>query len=62
MAARTVSDERKCRTLTLDGRRLPVARSWHESAVPEGGTKPDIDVTVAHPARVYDYWLGGYFS
>ena len=27
----------------------------------EGGTRPpvDLDTTVAHPARVYDYWLGG---
>jgi hypothetical protein len=23
------------------------------------GTAADIDTTVAHPARVYDYWLGG---
>jgi hypothetical protein len=23
------------------------------------GTDPGIDTTVAHPARVYDYWLGG---
>ena len=36
-----------------------MARRWYESAVPEDGAKPDIDVTVAHPARVYDYWLGG---
>jgi SAM-dependent methyltransferase len=36
-----------------------VARRWYESAVPEDVAKPDIDVTVAHPARVYDYWLGG---
>jgi hypothetical protein len=27
--------------------------------VSKDGTKPDFDVTVAHPARVYDYWLGG---
>ena len=20
-----------------------------------------LDTSVAHPARVYDYWLGGYF-
>ena len=23
------------------------------------GEPPDIDATVAHNARVYDYWLGG---
>ena len=26
---------------------------------PEGGLHPGFDTTVAHPARVYDYWLGG---
>lgn len=25
------------------------------------GPPTEIDTTVAHPARVYDYWLGGYF-
>jgi hypothetical protein len=30
------------------------------SAVPDDGRKPpDIDTSVAHQARVYDYWLGG---
>jgi hypothetical protein len=30
------------------------------SAVPDDGHKPpDIDTSVAHQARVYDYWLGG---
>jgi hypothetical protein len=24
-------------------------------------TVPDIDVTRPHPARMYDYYLGGYF-
>ena len=24
-----------------------------------GGPAPEIDTSVAHPARVYDYWLGG---
>ena len=28
------------------------------SIIPEG-EPPEIDVTVAHPARIYDYWLGG---
>jgi S-adenosyl methyltransferase len=37
-----------------------VARNWYESAVPEDGTKPDIDVTIAHP----DPWglVAGYLS
>jgi hypothetical protein len=26
---------------------------------PRGSTGPVFDATVAHPARVYDYWLGG---
>jgi len=30
---------------------------WAE-IIPEG-EPPEIDVTVAHPARIYDYWLGG---
>ena len=25
----------------------------------DGGLPPEIDTSVAHPARVYDYWLGG---
>ena len=25
----------------------------------EGALHPGFDTTVAHPARVYDYWLGG---
>jgi trans-aconitate methyltransferase len=25
----------------------------------DGEAGPDLDTTVAHPARVYDYWLGG---
>jgi S-adenosyl methyltransferase len=37
-------------------------RKWYRSIVPPGEYPPplpDIDTTVAHPARVYDYWLGG---
>ena len=30
-----------------------------EERDPEGGLHPGFDTTVAHPARVYDYWLGG---
>jgi hypothetical protein len=38
-----------------------MARNWYDSVVPEDAAPPprDIDVSVAHPARVYDYWLGG---
>ncbi len=25
------------------------------------GLPPGFDTSVAHPARVYDYWLGGHF-
>jgi S-adenosyl methyltransferase len=31
----------------------------HEDTGPAAGAAPQIDTTVAHPARVYDYWLGG---
>ena len=38
-----------------------MTRNWYDSVVPADATPPprDIDVSVAHPARVYDYWLGG---
>ncbi len=38
-----------------------MARNWYDSVVPEDTAPPprEIDVSVAHPARVYDYWLGG---
>jgi hypothetical protein len=29
------------------------------SGQPEDGTAADIRTDIAHPARVYDYWLGG---
>jgi len=33
---------------------------WFESAVPEGASvPPEIDVSAAHPARMYNYYLGG---
>jgi hypothetical protein len=33
---------------------------WHESAVPgDELPRPDIDPSVPHIARIYDYWLGG---
>jgi hypothetical protein len=37
-------------------------KKWYQSIVPPDEYPPplrDIDTTVAHPARVYDYWLGG---
>ncbi len=33
------------------------ADSWLTAAGVDGAV--EIDTTVAHPARVYDYWLGG---
>jgi SAM-dependent methyltransferase len=37
-----------------------MARNWYDSVVPMDAAAPrEIDVSVAHPARVYDYWLGG---
>jgi hypothetical protein len=37
-----------------------MAGTWWRSVVPDPGeAPPEIDTSVAHPARVYDYWLGG---
>ena len=38
-----------------------MARNWYDSVVPEDAAPApcEIDVSVARPARVYDYWLGG---
>jgi len=37
-----------------------VSGKWYQSVVPEDeGPGPEIDTSVAHIARVYDYWLGG---
>jgi hypothetical protein len=33
--------------------------SSHDAPGPGGGDPLSFDVSVAHPARVYDYWLGG---
>ncbi len=33
--------------------------SWSKSATGSHDAPPAIDTSVAHPARVYDYWLGG---
>jgi hypothetical protein len=35
------------------------SRSFGNEATP---TPPGVDTTVAHPARVYDYWLGGHVN
>src|SRR3974377_862649 len=32
---------------------------WFKGIFPTRGKPAEIDTTVAHPARVYDYWLGG---
>jgi hypothetical protein len=46
-------DEREWRIVTEDK-----ADGWLTAPIPAG--KPaEIDTSVAHPARVYDYWLGG---
>jgi hypothetical protein len=37
-----------------------MAESWWQSIVPgDGREPPDVDISVAHIARVYDYWLDG---
>jgi len=37
-----------------------VAGKWWRSVVPDRDDPPPVvDTSVAHPARVYDYWLGG---
>jgi hypothetical protein len=38
-----------------------MARNWYDSVVPEDAAPApcEIDVSVAYPARVHDYWLGG---
>lgn len=38
-----------------------MARNWYDSVVPEDAAPAPcgIDVSVAHPARVHDYWPGG---
>ncbi|HEY6276757.1 MAG TPA: SAM-dependent methyltransferase [Streptosporangiaceae bacterium] len=32
---------------------------WFQGTAAEDATPVEIDTSVAHPARVYDYWLGG---
>ncbi|HUZ39549.1 MAG TPA: SAM-dependent methyltransferase [Streptosporangiaceae bacterium] len=37
-----------------------MASDWFQAITPEdSGPLPEIDTSVAHIARVYDYWLGG---
>jgi len=36
-----------------------VADERFKSITPSRVTPPELDTSVAHPARVYDYWLGG---
>ncbi|MGI8449508.1 MAG: SAM-dependent methyltransferase [Streptosporangiaceae bacterium] len=36
-------------------------RAGEQHEPPAAGQAAAIDTTVAHPARVYDYWLGGCF-
>jgi hypothetical protein len=39
---------------------IPMSGGFFTSVVPDDGYKPpDIDTSVAHHARVYNYWLGG---
>jgi hypothetical protein len=33
--------------------------TWFSGIIPRSEKPAEIDTTVAHPARVYDYWLGG---
>src|SRR6266581_7365903 len=33
--------------------------TWFSGIFPGSKRPAEIDTTVAHPARVYDYWLGG---
>jgi hypothetical protein len=37
----------------------PTTDTWFSGIFPGSNQPAEIDTTVAHPARVYDYWLGG---
>ncbi|MBO0808462.1 MAG: SAM-dependent methyltransferase [Actinobacteria bacterium] len=37
----------------------PVSETWPSQRLPAPEPPPELDTSVAHPARVYDYWLGG---
>ncbi len=36
-----------------------MAGKWFRGITPRRRKSPDLNTGVAHPARVYDYWLGG---
>jgi hypothetical protein len=36
-----------------------MAGKWFRGITPRRAKSPDLNTSVAHPARVYDYWLGG---
>jgi len=36
-----------------------VAAKWFRGISPSREVPRELDTSVAHPARVYDYWLGG---
>ena len=36
-----------------------MAGKWFRGITPRRAKSPELDTSVAHPARVYDYWLGG---
>src|ERR1700742_5324265 len=42
-----------------DGGRQPVSSGWDFQGIDPGEQLPDIDTSVAHSARIYDYILGG---
>jgi O-methyltransferase involved in polyketide biosynthesis len=43
----------------MDEQGRPTTGTWFSGIFPGSKRPADIDTTVAHPARVYDYWLGG---
>jgi hypothetical protein len=56
----TLGDSRARKENALwSGNRADGGRAFDTQDEPDEG--PVLDVSVAHPARVYDYWLGGYF-
>jgi hypothetical protein len=46
--------------LRRDGESMAEEMSSGDDASPDG-LLSRLDTGVAHPARVHDYWLGGYF-
>jgi hypothetical protein len=43
----------------VDEEGRPMTDAWFSGIFPGSKRPAEIDTTVAHPARVYDYWLGG---